>query len=148
MCSSDLDRIAERSFLSELGVPVAPWRAIVTDVDVEAAVGADFPALLKTARLSHDATGHVPVVNHAALADAWDSLGRVPCVLERRLRVFKELSIIIARSPDGVTACYPVAQNLHIKGILDSTYAPASLPAGGQQGAEDLAAYKIGRAHV
>ncbi|MFZ9629140.1 MAG: 5-(carboxyamino)imidazole ribonucleotide synthase [Ilumatobacteraceae bacterium] len=135
------DRIAERSFLSELGVPLAPWRAIVTEIDVEAAVGADFPAILKTARPVAEGNGQMAVVNHAALASAWESLGRVPCVLERRMRVFKDLSIVIARTPDGSTSCYPVAQNLHIKGVLDSTYVPASLPAGGQQGAEDLAAY-------
>ncbi|MFM7044535.1 MAG: ATP-grasp domain-containing protein [Ilumatobacteraceae bacterium] len=140
------DRIAQRTFLDELGVPLAPWRPLRTEADLEAAATLDFPAILKPASpapASHApaSPGHVSVPNAARLAEMWDGIDRIPCVLERRMRVFKELTVGVARSADGRTACTPVSQCLYIKGRLDATHAPAALPPNGQEGIEDLAAY-------
>lgn len=135
------DRIAQRTFLDELGVPLAPWRPLRTEADLEAAATLDFPAILKPASHVPASPGHVSVPNAARLAEMWDSIHRIPCVLERRMRVFKELTIGVARSADGRTACTPVSQCLYIKGRLDATHAPAALPPNGQEGIEDLAGY-------
>ena len=132
------DRIAEKQFLTDIGVPVGPYRVIHAEADVVQAATFTFPAILKTARLGYDGKGQVCCDSHDVLVDAWHQLGRVPCVLEQQLTLDRELSLILARAGDGTVKCYPVAQNEHAGGILDLTMAPARLGPGGQEGAEEL----------
>jgi 5-(carboxyamino)imidazole ribonucleotide synthase len=67
----------------------------------------------------------VDVASSAALAPAWDRLGRVPCVLEKRLPLRHEISVIVARAADGQWVHLPVQQNLHRHGILAVSQVPA-----------------------
>src|SRR5574337_588474 len=55
----------------------------------------------------------------------WGALGAVPCVLEQRLALAFELSVIVARSAWGEVVALPVQRNLHRDGILALTQAPA-----------------------
>ena len=109
------DRVAEKSFLRERGVPTAPW-------STGEPVG--YPAIVKTARLGYDGKGQAAVADDAELADALDALA-VPCVVERRVPLDVELSVLVARTADGRDVTYPVAENAHADGILDVTVAPA-----------------------
>lgn len=135
------DRIAEKQFLDDIGVEVAPYVVVASDADVEAAVHFTYPAILKTARLGYDGKGQVRCISHDDLAAAWAELGRVPCVLEERLNLARELSVVLARTADGRVACYPVAQNQHVHGILDVSYVPANLPGSGHADAAELCTY-------
>ncbi len=117
------DRRSEKRFLESVGVPVAPYTVIETEDDLVAPTQA-FPAILKTARLGYDGLGQVSVAGPAALASAWDRLGRVACVLEQRLAFEREVSVVLARGVDGSLAVYPVATNVHVDGILDLTTVP------------------------
>ena len=135
------DRIAEKQFLDEIGVSVAPYMVVATEADVAEAATFTFPAILKTARLGYDGKGQIRCHTYADLAAAWEQLDRVPCVLEERLNLDRELSIVLARSEDGRVACYPVSQNQHVHGILDVSYTPANLPGTGQADAAELCTY-------
>ena len=135
------DRIVEKQFLTDIGVPVAPYRVIHAEADVVEAAGFAFPAILKTARLGYDGKGQVRCDSHEVLIDAWHQLGRVPCVLEERLPLDREISLVLARTPAGRTAFYAVAENEHVNGILDISFAPAKLGEGGQQAAQELGGY-------
>ena len=55
------------------------------------------------------------------LIAAWAQLGRVTCVLEQRLPLAAECSVIVARGADGTTVHLPVQRNLHRDGILAVT---------------------------
>ncbi len=116
------DRLAEKRFLAGTGVPVGPF-APVESPDVP------FPAILKTARLGYDGKGQRVVDTPDELGEAWRELGGGPCVLEQRLALDAELSVIVARRDDSATATYPVAENHHVDGILDLTVVPARVPA-------------------
>lgn len=139
------DRITEKQFLADLGVPLTGWLPLVTDADLAVASDKErsvsFPALLKMARPLHEGQKPVLIARFDQVEQAWDGLGRVPCVLEQKLRVARELSVLVARTADGRTACYPVAQNLFVKGVIDTTHVPASLPTDGQEQAEQLCTY-------
>ncbi len=128
------DRRMEKAFLTDSGVPTAPYRVIETDVDVVAAQRSIFPAILKTARLGYDGKGQITVASPDALAAAWAQLNCQPCVLEQRLNLDGEVSVVLARGADGRTAVYPPAANAHVDGILDCTVVPVDAP-----GAHDLA---------
>ena len=119
------DRIAEKSFLEAAGFPVAPCAALIDASDLGAAAALGGPAIVKTARLGYDGKGQRSVGDAAGIEPAWDELGRVPCIVERRLPLDVEISVVIARGSDGVTATYPVAENVHRDGILDLTVVPA-----------------------
>ena len=119
------DRSAEKAHFVASGVPCAPFARIESAAHLDAVPAALLPGILKTARLGYDGKGQVPVADRAALADAWERLKRVPCVLERRLALKHEISVIVARHADGTTVHLPVQQNLHRDGILAVTQVPA-----------------------
>ncbi len=118
-------RAREKALFVRCGVPCAPHALVQDEADV-AAVGDElFPGLLKTAQLGYDGKGQVAVHNRSELAGAWAQLGGVPCVLEKRLALTFEISVIVARGFDGECVNLPVQQNLHRGGILTVTQAPA-----------------------
>lgn len=134
------DRIREKSFLQRHGFGTAPFAAIRAEADLAPAfeaVGA--PALLKTSRLGYDGKGQAGVDSLAALTESWARFGRVECVLERRLALELELSVVLARGADGEIRAFPAGENVHRKGILDTTTVPARVPAELRHEAERIA---------
>ncbi len=119
------DRVREKRFLQSIGAPLAPFVVIDSAVAVAGAIAVGYPAILKTSRLGYDGKGQVTVASHADLPEAWDRLGRVVCVLEQRLPLDREVSVVLARGVDGVVAAYPAGVNVHANGILDITTVPA-----------------------
>ena len=61
------------------------------------------------------------------LAEIWSAREDAECVLERVIDFEKEISVIVARGPDGKTAVFPVCENIHRNHILDLTLAPARI---------------------
>jgi 5-(carboxyamino)imidazole ribonucleotide synthase len=121
------DRIVEKRFLAECGVPVAPWTAVTNDEELAAVDAALLPGILKSTRLGYDGKGQARVDDRADLAQAWEQLRRVPCVLEQRLVLHQELSVVVCRGRDGACVCFPVAENEHAHGILVRTTVPARI---------------------
>ena len=121
------DRIAEKRMLDSV-VGVVPYAVIETERDIAAVAQDLFPGILKTARMGYDGRGQSAVANHAQLAEAFRRAGSVPCVLEKRVRFVRELSVVLARDSVGRCAIYPVAENRHVKGVLDVSIVPAQVP--------------------
>ena len=71
--------------------------------------------------MGYDGKGQVRVATAAELAAGWESVGRVPCVLEKMLPLAMECSVIVARGRDGTVVNLPVQRNLHQDGILAVT---------------------------
>jgi len=115
------DRAAEKAHFVKCGVPVAPHAVIDTETQLKAVPDNLLPGILKTARMGYDGKGQVRVKTHAELAQAWDALKRVPCVLEKMLPLKDECSVIVARGGDGQCVHFPVQRNLHRDGILAVT---------------------------
>ena len=119
------DRAAEKAHFERCAVPCAPHAVIASAQQLAAAGDHLLPGILKTARLGYDGKGQVRVADRAALAAAWDELKRVPCVLEQRLELAFEISVIVARGADGRIVHFPPQHNLHRDGILAVTTVPA-----------------------
>ena len=120
------DRAQEKAHFGRCGVPCAPY-AVIETAEQLAAVPADLlPGILKTARMGYDGKGQVRVASAAELAAGWDSVGQVPCVLEKMLPLALECSVIVARGRDGRMVHLPVQRNLHRDGILAVTEVYAS----------------------
>lgn len=134
------DRAREKAFLAEHGLPHAPWARIDCEADLAALPATLFPAILKRSREGYDGKGQARVADLDAAIVAFRELGNVPCVLEQRLALQTELSVVLARGADGQLASYPASENSHREGILDMSVAPAHrLPAAMQAEACRLA---------
>ena len=120
------DRLAEKRHFQRSGVSCAPHAEICRPEDlVLPDVLSLLPGILKTAQLGYDGKGQVRVQDAAGLVAAWAELKSTRCVLEKRLPLQHELSVIVARSRDGTMVHLPVQQNLHRDGILAVTQVPA-----------------------
>jgi 5-(carboxyamino)imidazole ribonucleotide synthase len=119
------DRIAERRIMAAHGIEVAPHKVIERIDDLERAHNNLFPGILKTSRLGYDGKGQAAVATREQAIEAWTRLGRVACVLERRLALLREVSCIVCRSADGALTAFPVIENQHRGGILAASIAPA-----------------------
>ena len=121
------DRIAEKGFLVDNGFPVGPHSALIGIDDVVPSAIVDDGAIVKTARLGYDGKGQRSAAGVADTLAAWAELGGVPCVVERRLDLDTELSVLVARTADGRVEAWPVGENRHVDGILDLTVVPAAV---------------------
>lgn len=134
------DRIREKRSVIEAGFDVAPFIAILESGDgLDQAENLRFPAILKSARLGYDGKGQIPVSDHTQLRSAWEELGRVDCVLEQRLDLAREISVIVVRGRDGDCRSYPCIENHHENGILDLSRVPARIETGLAQKARQVA---------
>ena len=120
------DRVVEKTFFRELGIPTARFVAVETRADLDRAVAAvGLPAVLKTRRLGYDGKGQAMIRVPSDMGPAWGRLGSAPLVLEAFVPFTRELSIVAVRGRDGADACYPLVENHHRDGILRTTIAPA-----------------------
>jgi 5-(carboxyamino)imidazole ribonucleotide synthase len=134
------DRIAEKSFLQSHGIPTAKFRAVRDLRELKTAVTAlPLPALLKTSRFGYDGKGQALVKSEEDAVRAFQRFGSVPCVLEERLALECELSVVLARGVDGNVAPFPVAENQHRDGILETSVVPARVPEAMTREARELA---------
>lgn len=125
------DRVAEKAFLTQAGVPVAPYRVIETHADIDGVPDTLFPGILKVARLGYDGKGQARVASPEDAHLAFDRFSpggsaRGPvCVLEQQVPLAAEVSVLLARGADGEVAVYPLAGNEHRQGILAVSTVPA-----------------------
>jgi 5-(carboxyamino)imidazole ribonucleotide synthase len=122
------DRIAEKTFFQSRGFATAPFRPVRNRHELTAALAEiPLPALLKTSRLGYDGKGQATIESQEDAPRAFERFGEVPCVLEQRMELDCELSVILARSFDGDCAAFPVAENRHRDGILETSVVPARI---------------------
>ncbi len=135
-------RKLEKQFIIEQGLNTAAYIAIENQSDLENAKGFLYPAILKTATLGYDGKGQIVCESFDDLPAAFEQLNKQPCVLEKKVELAKEVSVVLCRSQGGEIDCFPVAENQHVNGILDVSAAPAELSVARQEEVK-LAASKI-----
>ena len=118
------DKGVMRAKLTEIGVP-CPRNALVTSVtDVEAF---GFPCVLKTTRGGYDGKGVWVVRDAAGAQEAFDAAAAagVQVLAEELVDFRRELSALVARSPSGQAAAYPVVESRQVDGVCSEVIAPA-----------------------
>lgn len=133
------NRILEKRALNAAGLRTAPFIAIESAQDFAQASAEFFPAILKTACLGYDGKGQQTVLSAEDLPQAFAQLGSVPCVLEKRLALAKEISVVVARGQNGEARAFPIAENVHVNGILDISSVPADISSELAQAAQTAA---------
>jgi 5-(carboxyamino)imidazole ribonucleotide synthase len=132
------DRIEQKDWLLRNGFPVGKFRAVRSLDELRAAVlelgGRCF---CKSATGGYDGRGQgkvgfssdeSPEAIEAEIRGAWEALGQGPGVVEQAIDLDREISILVARSPNGEVKVYPAALNHHEHQILAWSVLPAPLP--------------------
>ena len=128
------DRLVEKTFISELGIAVAPFASVDDAAALDGAMAeVGLPAILKTRRLGYDGKGQVRLRDSEDAGGALADIGHAPAILEGHIAFEREVSVILVRGPadDGsdtiVEATYDIPLNTHRDGILDRSVVPAPL---------------------
>ena len=134
------NRIGEKTFLADNGFPHGPFIAVKSEGDLKQAPTSLFPAILKVARFGYDGKGQATVNNLDEALIAFARFKGEHCVLEQRLPLDFEVSIVLARDENGKIASFPTGENQHTRGILDVSIVPARASGCLMSEAEDIAA--------
>ena len=136
------DKLVMRRKLEALGAPIPAYAAVRSVEDVDAfAERTGAPVVIKTVRGGYDGRGVVLArdLAHAREAVAGYLADGVEVMLEERVAWRRELSALVARSPFGQGAAWPVVQTVQRNGICVEVIAPApGLPLELAAGAEAL----------
>ena len=128
------DRALQKRWLVNAGFPVGPYDE-VADLDaVRRAIGRLGALVVKATRGGYDGRSQVRVGSSDDATAAWKSLTGPSAttrqaVAEQALDLESELSVMVARSPNGDVAIYPPALNFHERQVLSWSVIPAPLPA-------------------
>lgn len=122
------DREREKKFLRKSGLPLAPFSLVSRPQQLAGAVAeVGTPCIVKSASFGYDGKGQVVLAQGAASAN-WHSAQALaaagPVVVERRIELALELSVVAARSPSGAVATYAPIVNRHVDQILDVSLTP------------------------
>jgi 5-(carboxyamino)imidazole ribonucleotide synthase len=117
------DKQAMRSRLAAMGLPVPRWAPIASVAELEAFAGGSWPVVVKAVRGGYDGRG-VWVVSAAAEVAGQLAAG-TPLLAEELVPLRRELAAVVARSPFGQGAAWPVVQTVQSDGICVEVLAPA-----------------------
>jgi 5-(carboxyamino)imidazole ribonucleotide synthase len=122
------DRLLEKTFVRECGIATADFGEIERIDDfASVAMTVGFPAVLKTVRGGYDGKGQWRANNLDEAKKAFAAAKGAPLIFERYVPFIRELSVIATRDAKDNIVTYPVAENVHDKGILATTVAPARI---------------------
>lgn len=121
------DREREKSWIKKAGLDTVPYKMIYSTADLHADCSAFFPGILKTATLGYDGKGQVVVNTLAELPAAYKKLQQKRCILEKKVDLRAEISVVVARLNQQQILCFPAAENLHHHGVLAYSLVPARL---------------------
>ena len=119
------NRFSDKNFLRDHGFPHAPYAVIRSAEDVPQANSGLYPGILKVSRFGYDGKGQARVASPEEARAAFLTFKGEACVLEMRLKLDYEVSVVLARDAAGNTKAFPTAENAHRNGILDVSIVPA-----------------------
>lgn len=113
------DRLVEKNFLNDIGIPTAPYKPVESLASLQQAMQQiGYPAILKTRTQGYDGKGQSVLRSAADLHSSWQKLDGLPAIVEGFVNFTREVSIVAVRSVSGELAFYPLSENVHREGIL------------------------------
>jgi 5-(carboxyamino)imidazole ribonucleotide synthase len=119
------DRILEKTFVRDCGIPIADFAPVRTREERDAAETAiGYPGVVKTTMGGYDGKGQWVVRSRDDAERAWNEAKGRALIWERLIPFDRELSIIAARNEHGEIVAFPVSENQHDHGVLATTIVP------------------------
>jgi 5-(carboxyamino)imidazole ribonucleotide synthase len=121
-------REREKHFLQSSGFPCPQFEVVASAADL-AAVLKKFSGQtrLKSSAFGYDGKGQLTLDSGADAPKAWNQLGMARAILEEHVPFVREISVLVARTPQGRSLAFPPFENRHQGGILERTVFPARL---------------------
>lgn len=118
------DRLVEKRFLMEVGIPVPPFHDLGGERDLDVALEkTGVPAIMKTRRMGYDGKGQGRVSSRAEAVELLPQMAG-PAILEGVVDFDYEASVLVVRSVDGRRVTWPPIANHHEGGILRCSRTP------------------------
>lgn len=117
------DRSREKKFINDLGIETVSYKKISSQKDLES-IDKLIPGILKTTTLGYDGKGQYIISKNNDLNEI--RLNN-DFILEKKITLKKEISVIITRYQDGSSAIYEPIENIHKDQILDTSTIPSSV---------------------
>ena len=119
------DRIRQKQWLKAQGFPLGNFVAARQAGDIADAVRDFGPCIAKSTHGGYDGRGQVRLSTPEQGVDAWTALGARECLVEQKVDIHYELSVLVARTAAGAVAVYPPSRNHHTSGVLTWAVVPA-----------------------
>lgn len=134
------DKFAQKQFLAEKGVPLAPF-AEITGADFARDVFERFGGemIIKTRHGAYDGRGNMVVRSEFDLAEALKRFEGKALYAEGLVDFERELAVMIARDMHGNVALYPIVQTIHERNICTEVLVPAPVSGAVMKKAEKVA---------
>jgi 5-(carboxyamino)imidazole ribonucleotide synthase len=140
------DRIEQKDWLRRNGFPVGEYRAVQSLDQLREAVSAlGGKCFCKSTTGGYDGRGQGKVgfakgvVVEDEIRAAWEALGERAGVVEKAIELEREISVLVARAPNGEVKVYPPAWNHHEEQILAWSVIPAPIPSAMESEARGIA---------
>ncbi len=135
------DKAVQKATLAKAGLPMPAYRVCTSEAELSAAADAlGLPLMLKRRRGSYDGYGNHTCRNHADLEVGWNRLAQDDgLVAEAWVDFEAELSVIVARTPFGKTALYPVFYTEQRDHRCHAVVLPSGFPPEVEREAEKIA---------
>jgi 5-(carboxyamino)imidazole ribonucleotide synthase len=119
------NRAEEKALFDRLGIPTPTYRIVESAEALEAAARElGTPVVAKSVTEGYDGKGQAVLRDPAEANDAWRSINHPQLIVEAFVDFVREVSIIAVRGREGEMAFYPMAENVHVDGILRYSLAP------------------------
>ena len=120
------DKLSQKTFLSENGLPVSQFYEISSLDDLREKIeDLGLPVLLKSRRDAYDGRGNFKITSSDDVEKAYQHFDGKSLMVEKFVNFKMEVSVIAARNTKGNIAIYPLVENIHENNILKVTIAPA-----------------------
>jgi len=130
------DRLLEKQFFAQCGIPTAPWwpvddaNALLEAIKSNASQGGE-RGILKTRHLGYDGKGQIRLgmIDMQKAHESFCHIGNVPAIFEGFVAFEREISVIAARGSSGAVVFFDIPENHHHEGILRRSTVPARITA-------------------
>jgi 5-(carboxyamino)imidazole ribonucleotide synthase len=127
------DKYMQKFILSKHGIPTARFMLIDGNLSDVSSLG--YPLVIKVRKGGYDGRGNIVIRSKEDLESLrlkefirrYSSKDNIGFYAEEYVNFVKEISVIVARAYDGSSVAYPVAENIHDDGILDTSIVPARI---------------------
>lgn len=122
------NKFRQKSFLRQHKIDVADFERVRSEDHLyQLCDNFGFPVMLKACENSYDGRGNFLITSREQVRDAFNYFSEKELMVEKFVPFTKEISIMVARNPSGEVASFPVAENIHKNGILDTSIVPAGI---------------------
>ena len=116
------DRLTEKNYVNKINIPTVPYIEINNTTDLKSVDPNFFPAILKTRKLGYDGKGQIVIHSYKDISE----ISNNEYILEKKINLHQEISIIAVRYKDGTIFTYQPIDNVHRNQILFRSFSPAN----------------------